>query len=803
MKFTLDWLKQHLETDASVEVIAEKLTAIGLEIEEVTDRGAALADIRVAYIEEAGQHPDADRLKLCKVNTGDNIIQVVCGAPNARTGIKVALAQPGAIIPIDGSKLKPGKIRGVESQGMMCSTRELCLGEDHDGIIELPENAELGAPVAAVLGADDPVIEIGLTPNRPDCTGVRGIARDLAAAGIGTLKDDPRMAPVDGSFDSPISVSIADDVTANGAAPAFYGRYIRGVKNGESPAWLKARLEAIGLRPISILVDITNLVTFDLGRPLHVFDADKLSGDITVRYAKDGEQILALDNKEYTLNAPMVVVADAAGAQGIGGVIGGDATGCLEDTVNVFVECAMFDAVSTAKTGRKLQVNSDARYRFERGVDPQSVIWGIEVATRLITELCGGEVSHVVKAGEVPHPKKPVDLRIARIRELGGVDVAEAEAIEILTKLGFEVSAKGDGVVSTIVPTWRPDIDGEADLVEEVLRIYGYDKIPTVALERETSLPVPALTAFQKRVGLTRRTLASRGMFETVTWAFTDSRWAKLFTELKDGLFLANPISSDLDVMRPNALINLIAAAGRNQDRGFADLALCEVGPEFYGDQPGDQRLVAAGLRAGSTTERSWTGSRRDVDLFDVKADAEALLDAMGVNAASVQINAEGAPSWYHPGRSAALQLGPKNVLGYFGELHPKVLKAMGVKGRVVAFELFVENVPMPKKKGTSRPPLNASSLQKVERDFAFLLDTDVSAEKVIKAARTADRNLISDVTIFDLYAGKGIEDGKKSLAFSITLQPTKQTLTEEEIDGVCKKVIAAVEKATGGALRG
>lgn len=801
MKFTLNWLKQHLDTDASIEVVAEKLTDIGLEIEDVTDRAAALADIRVAYIEEAGQHPDADRLKLCRVNTGDKMIQVVCGAPNARTGLKVALAQPGAIIPIDGSKLKPGKIRGVESQGMMCSTRELCLGEDHDGIIELPEDAEIGAPVAAVLGADDPIIEIGLTPNRPDCTGVRGIARDLAAAGIGTLKADPREQAVAGSFDSPIGVAISGEIAANNAVPAFYGRYIRGVKNGESPDWLKARLEAIGLRPISALVDITNLVTHDLGRPLHVFDADKLSGDITVRYATNGEKLAALDNKEYALADSMIVIADQAKALGIGGIIGGEETGCLEETTNVFVECALFDSISVAKTGRKLQINSDARYRFERGVDPQSIASGMEVATHLITEICGGEVSHVVKAGDVPNPRNAFDLRIDRILELGGVAVEADRAIEILTALGFEVSGSAP-VITAVAPTWRPDIIGEADLVEEVLRIVGYDKIPTVALERETSLPVPALSPIQKRVGLTRRTLASRGLYETVTWSFTDSRWAKLFGDLKEGLFLANPISSDLDVMRPNALINMIAAAGRNQARGFADLSLFEVGPEFFGDQPGDQRLVAAGLRAGSTTPRSWTGSRRDVDVFDVKADVEALVDALGTNAANLQVNTEGAPAWYHPGRSAALQLGPKNVLGYFGELHPKVLKALGVKGRVVAFELFVENVPMPKKKGTARPPLNASSFQSVERDFAFLLDSDVKAEAIIKAARSADRALISDVTVFDLYAGKGIEDGKKSLAFSITLQPTKATLTEEEIDAISKKVVEAVQKATGGSLR-
>ena len=801
MKFTLDWLKQHLDTDASVAVIAEKLTDIGLEIEGLTDRAAALADIRVAHIEEAGQHPDADRLKLCRVNTGEKIIQVVCGAPNARTGIKVALAQPGAIIPIDGSKLKPGKIRGVESQGMMCSTRELCLGDDHDGIIELPDDAPIGAPVAGILGADDTIFEIGLTPNRPDCTGVRGIARDLAAAGIGTLKTDPRQEAVTGTFDSPVGVTISNDIASNNAVPAFYGRYIRGVKNAQSPDWLKARLEAIGLRPISALVDITNLVTHDLGRPLHVFDADKLSGDINVRYATDGEKIAALDNKEYQLSDSMVVIADTAKALGIGGIIGGEETGCLEDTVNVFVECALFDPISVAKTGRKLQINSDARYRFERGVDPQSIAWGMEVATHLITEICGGEVSNVVKAGEVPNPRNSFDLRIDRIRELGGVAVEADRVVEILTSLGFEVSGSGP-VISAVAPTWRPDVVGEADLVEEVLRIVGYDKIPTVALERETSLPVPALSPIQKRVGLTRRVLASRGLYETVTWAFTDSRWAKLFGELKDGLYLANPISSDLDVMRPNALINMIAAAGRNHARGFADLALFEVGPEFFGDQPGDQRLVAAGLRSGATTARSWTGSRRDVDVFDVKADAEALLEALGTNAANVQVSTDGAPSWYHPGRSAALQLGPKNVLGYFGELHPKVLKALGVKGRVVAFELFVENVPMPKKKGTARPALNASSFQSVERDFAFLLDQDVKAEAIIKAARSADRNLIVDVTIFDLYAGKGIEDGKKSLAFSITLQPTKATLTEEEIDTVSKNVVAAVEKATGGSLR-
>ena len=804
MKFTLSWLKDHLQTDADLTSLTDTLTAIGLELEQVTDRAKALSDFTVARVSDARQHPDADRLRVCTVETGSETLQIICGAPNARAGINVALAPVGAIIPATGDRLKKGLIRGVESQGMMCSAYELNLGTDHDGIIELPEGAEIGAPVADVLGLTDPVIEINLTPNRPDCTGVRGIARDLAATGLGTLKPLPRSEPVTGTFDSPIRVSIADDVTADGTCPAFYGRYIKGVKNGESPDWLKRKLEAVGLRPISALVDITNLVSVDLGRPLHVFDADKLTGDLSVRYGRDGETLRALNDSDYALTGSMVAICDAAGPQGLGGVIGGQSTGCNEDTVNVFLECALFDAVNIARTGRALNVITDARYRFERGVDPASVDWGLEVATRLITELCGGDASNPVKTGTVPGATSPHILRLDRIRALGGIEVSDARATGILANLGFVLAQTDTArVFNVTAPGWRPDITGEADLVEEVLRIIGYDTIPTIALPRQSALPKPALSARQKRVGVIRRSLAARGLNETVTWAFTDSRYAGLFAEPDPGLFLVNPISSDLDVMRPSGLINLLLAVTSNQHRGGDDVALFEIGPEFHGTLPGDQRLAACGVRAGQAVPRNWSGGARDVDAFDVKADLMSALHAVGQNTGAVQIAQGQAPGWYHPGRSAVMQLGPKNRLAAFGEVHPKILNAMDVTGRVAAFELFPQAIPLPKRKGTARPLLKSSPYQPVERDFAFLINADMAAEKLVRAAKSADKALIGDVSVFDVYTGPGIDPGKKSVAFAVTLQPVKQTFTDEDIENLSEKIIAAVTKTTGGTLRG
>lgn len=798
MKFTLSWLKQHLDTDAPLAEIETRLTELGLEVEGVEDPAKDLGGFIVGEILEAGQHPNADRLRVCKVATGAGTIQVVCGAPNARAGIKVILAQPGTFIPVTGEALKKGNVRGVESQGMMCSWRELKLGEDHDGIAELDSGLSVGAKLLDVMSFD-PMIEISITPNRADCLGVRGVARDLAASGLGTLKP-LNTDPVPGTFKSPIGVGVDFTPETESACPYFAGRLIKGVKNGESPDWLKARLTAIGLRPISALVDITNYITNDLARPLHVFDAAKISGDtITARLARDGETLQALNGKQYTLSPAMTVIADAAGPEGIAGVMGGERSGCTETTTSVFLEVAYFDPIRTAATGRKLDILSDARFRFERGVDPAFILPAAEIATRMILDLCGGEASELVIAGAEPDWRTSIVLRPERVEELGGVAVDKARQEDILRGLGCTVSEHG-GALLVVPPSWRGDITAEHDLVEEVIRVNGYDKLPAVPLPRP-SMPKPVLTPGQRRSSWVRRQLASRGMVETVTWSFLPSATAKLFGGGQPAMHLANPISADLDCMRPSVLPNLIAAAGRNADRGFKDFGLLEIGAQFDGPEPGQQRDVAAGIRAGRGVPRHWSEKTRAVDVFDAKADALAVIAAAGANPDSFQVAAE-APVWYHPGRSGTLKLGNKPVAA-FGEVHPAVQAAMGVKGAIVAFEVFLEALPPQKTKATkAKPALKLSQFQPLERDFAFVLDAGVAADAVLRAARNADKALISDATIFDLYEGPNVGEGKKSLAVSITLQPTEKTLTDEEIEAVAKKVVDAVVKATGGTLR-
>ncbi len=798
MKFTLAWLKDHLETDVGLERIVATLTAIGLEVDTVEDRAAALAPFRVARVVSAEPHPNADRLRVCVVDTGEGETQVVCGAPNARAGMKGVFAAAGVTLPGTGLELKPAKIRGVESRGMLCSEREMGLSDEHEGIIELAEDAQVGAPVAASMGLDDPVIDVELTPNRPDCTGVRGIARDLVAAGLGTLKPFAAAEPVTGTFDSPIRWVIADE--PDNACPYVVGRAFRNLTNGPSPAWAQQRLRAIGLRPISALVDITNYVTIDLGRPLHVFDAAKLAGgDLTMRRGRAGEEMLALNGKTYALDPSMTVIADAEGVHGIGGVMGGEETGCTEVTTEMFLEVALFDPVKIAATGRELNLQSDARYRFERGVDPASADWGAEAAARLVKEFCGGEASHVVRAGVLPDGRPAVPLRRDRVRSLGGVDVPPERQQEILEALGFEVRANGADFRVT-PPTWRPDTEGEADLIEEIVRIHGLDNVPAVPLPILTPLPRPALTPEQLRGSQVKRAIAARGLDEAVTWSFTSSRAAELFGGVPDALRLANPISAELDVMRPSILPNLIHAAGRNLARGFLDFAIFEVGPQYVDDTPEGQRTVAAGLRVGRIGVNDWSEPERPADLFDVKADAMAALEAVAAPVDKLQATAD-APGWYHPGRSGALRLGPK-VLVWFGDLHPRVAAAFEVKTPMAAFELFLDAIPPPKAKGAGRPPLVLSALQPVRRDFAFLLDQGVPSVEVVRAARAADKRLITHVAVFDLYEGKGVEKGKKSLAIAVTLQPTEATLTDEEIEAVAAKVVANVSKQTGGVLR-
>lgn len=817
MKFTLSWLKDHLDTEASLDEIARTLTMIGLEVDSVTDRARSLAPFTVARVLRAEPHPNADRLRVCLVDTGTEQVQVVCGAPNARAGMMGVFAPAGTTVPGTGLLLKKSAIRGVESNGMLVSEREMGLSDEHEGIIELPEDAPLGAPFARVMGLDDPVIEIGLTPNRGDCAGVRGIARDLCAAGLGDLKRVPAWDErIPGSFDSPVRVRIDLPAEAADACPMFVGRYISGVRNGPSPRWLQDRLKAVGLRPISALVDITNFFTLDVSRPLHVFDADRLTGDVTVRLARPGETMRALDGRSYTLDGEMTVIADAAGPQGLGGVMGGEQTGCTEGTVNVFLESALFDPRRTARTGRMLGIHSDARYRFERGVDPTSALPGLEAATKMILELCGGEASAPVVAGGEPDWRRAIPFRPARVAALGGVDVRPEECRRILRGLGFTVEEASGSVppqdvavrghvelTSWLVspPSWRPDVHAEVDLVEEILRIFGYDNIPVLPLERETPLPQTALTPAQARPVRARRALATRGLIEAVTFSFMPSERAAAFGGGDPSLRLANPISADLDAMRPSILPNLIDAARRNSDRGLGDGGLFEVGPHYETTAPEGQRMVAAGLRWGSHGPRHWAARPRPVDAFDAKADAIAALEAAGAPVANLQVAAD-APAWYHPGRSGSLRLGPK-VLARFGELHPATLAAFDLDGPAAAFEAFLDAVPQPKARaGKARPPLKLSPFQPVVRDFAFILDAGVSADAVIKAVRNADKALIADVGVFDLYTGPGVPEGCKSLAVAVTLQPVQATLTEAEIEAVSQRIVAAVESATGGSLR-
>jgi len=796
MKLTLSWLKEHLDTNATITEISEKLTAIGLEVEEIINPADGLEAFVVAEVLEASPHPDADKLQILKVNTGTETLQVVCGAPNARAGLKGAFAPSGATIPTNGLKLKPTKIRGVDSNGMMCSAQELGFAEDHDGIIDLPAEAPVGVKFSDYMLMDDPVIEIAITPNHQDALGIYGIARDLAAAGIGTLKKQDT-SPIEGAFDCPQKVILAHEKSC----PVFAGRYIRGIKNGPSPEWLQHKLRSLGMKPISALVDITNFLTYDMARPLHVFDADKIRGDIVVRTAKAGETLATLDDNDYTLEDGFCVITDDSGVISLGGIMGGTHTGCQDDTVNVFIEAAWFDPITIAAAGRKLSLDSDARYRFERGVDPETMLPGIEVATKLILDICGGEASHIAVSGKIPTLSKTVSLRPGRVGHLGGVEVSESDIISILESLGFTVRKNADKL-DVITPSWRCDIDGEADLVEEVLRIHGFENIHAVPLPPASRHIDVGFNDMQRRVRTAKRTAASRGLREAVTWSFLPSAEAKLFGDLNPELILDNPISADLDAMRPNLLPNLITATARNMARGFKNIALFESGNQFSSDRPEGQTLILAGVRRGQDSRKHWHKTPQDIDAFTAKSDAETILKAVGAKIDGAQIVAE-APAWYHPGRSGVIRLGPKNILAYFGEIHPAICKALDVKGPLAGFEILLENIPFPKSgRGNSRGILNASDFQAVERDFAFVVNQNVPAADLLKALRTADKKLIEDITLFDVYTGPGIDENQKSVAVSVKLQPKDKTLTDEDIEIFSAKAIANVQKMTGGTLR-
>ncbi len=821
MKFTLSWLKTHLDTEADLATIERMLSAIGLEVEGIEDRGAALAAFRIARVVEAVQHPNADRLRALKVDPGDgNLLSVVCGAPNARTGMLGVLALPGAFIPGTGITLKKGEIRGVASEAMMLSAREMGLGEDHSGIVDLPEDAPLGETYVSWAGLDDPVIEIAVTPNRGDALSVRGVARDLAAAGLGTLR--PWSAePVPASFASPVRWAIDDPE----ACPYVLGRTIRGLRNGPSPRWLQDRLTAIGQRPINALVDVTNLFAFDLGRSSHVFDVRKVAGGTLTMRRGDGTGFLALNGKEYTPGAEDLVIADASGPQSLAGVIGGEATGCDEATTEAFIEIAIFDPVRVALTGRRHGIHTDARARFERGIDPALMAPGLEAITRMMLELCGGEASEVVAAGTPPAWQRSASMRFDRLCSYGGAEVPADEAASILERLGFATEARDAARITVAVPPWRNDIaarivleqapdlpaerarkaaegcaaiEAECELIEEVLRIRGLDNVAPVSLPRAGAVPASTLTPRQTRTALAKRMLASRGFAECVTFSFLDRARASLFGDAPASLTLENPIASDLDQLRPTPLASLALATARNAARGYPDIALAEVGPGWVSEAPDGQRTIAAGLRAG-VSPRTWIAPSRAADMMDAKGDAWALMAALGVPLDALVVTAD-APGYYHPGRSGVVRQGPKTVIAIFGELHPRVTAALDLPP-CAAFEVMLDAIADPKRRKRAAPEL--PPFQPVRRDFAFVVDRDVTADAVLRAARGAERGLITGVSLFDLYEGERIEAGRKSLAIEVTLQPKDRTLTDAEIEAVAAKVVAAVVKATGATLRG
>ncbi|WP_422049152.1 phenylalanine--tRNA ligase subunit beta [Shimia sp.] len=799
MKFTLSWLKDHLETDASVDEIVEALTDLGLEVEDVFNPAERLADFTLGKVVHAEKHPDADKLRVCKVETDEGELQIICGAPNAREGITVVVCKPGMYIPGLDITISVGKIRGVESYGMMASERELELSDEHDGIIELP-SGEVGDKFIDWLAENDPskvdtVIEIAITPNRPDALGVRGIALDLAARGLGKMKP-AKTAEITGTYASPINVTIDED-TATDGCEVFGGRLIKGVKNGPSPQWLQDRLKAIGLRPISALVDITNFFTFDRNRPLHVFDADKVKGDLRVHRTQGGETLMGLDEKEYTFGPGMVVISDDNAVESIGGIMGGLTTGCTEETTNVFLEAAVWDHVQIAYTGRGLKINTDARYRNERGIDPAYNMQALDDATQMIIELCGGEPSEIVTAGTIPDVSRAYKLDTDRVQSLVGMEIPAETQRATLEALGF--TFEGD---MAHVPSWRPDVRGSADLVEEVARIASLTKLEGKPMPRATAgLPEQILSPMQKREQIARRTTAALGYNECVTYSFIDKAAAELFGGGSDATMLENPISSEMSHMRPSLLPGLLQAAARNQARGFMDMALFECGAVFHGGEPGEQENLLTGILVGRTVGKDIHGESRGVDIYDAKADMEAVMEALGAPA-KLTYN-RGVNGWWHPGRSAKVGLGPKKILGAFGEIHPKVLDALNIKGPVVAFAIHIAEIPLPRKKSASKGAVTMSDLQAVERDFAFVVDADVEALTLVNAAAGADKALIENVRVFDEFIGGALGESKKSLAITVRLQPTDKTLKEADIEAVATKIVEKVSKATGGTLRG
>lgn len=803
MKFSLNWLKRHLKTDHSVEALAEKLTDLGLEVDGIENAADTLRDFKVAHIVSAEKHPDADKLQVCQVDVGEKeTLTVVCGAPNARKDLKVVFAAPGVTIPSNGLVLKIAKVRGVESHGMLCSGEELGLRDDLDGIMELPADAPVGKGLVDYLTLDDPVVEISLTPNRGDCLGVRGIARDLAAAGMGTLIPQ-ESAKLKETFKSPVSVRLDFSKDTASACPHFTGRYIRGVKNGPSPQWLQNLMQSVGLKSISALVDVTNFFSQDTCRPLHVFDADTITNnEVIVRLAKTGETVDALDEETYTLRDEMTVIADPKKIISIGGVMGSLGTGCTMETTNVFLEAAYFDPIRIAKTARKLNILSDARYRFERGIDPQSTRPGIDLAAQMIVELCGGEVSELVEAGTPLENAHTITLPLGKIQNLTGVTVESKDAENILTTLGCTITKKTTEALTVETPSWRHDLKIPEDLVEEVLRVKGFHEIPATPLPEFDQHTFAPLDLAQQRLSNVRHLLAQRGMMEAVSWSMVDQKVAKLFGGGVDDLRITNPITEDLEWMRPSTLPQLLLGLQRNLKRGLRPVNLFEVGPVYHNAAPEGQETVAGGVRCGTLNESHWTNETRPYDLFDAKSDAFALLEACGVNTEKVQLKDDAVPTWMHPYRTAKICQGPKRVLGYFGELHPAVLKTFGIKSPVMAFEIFVDRPALPKVKDANKGKLTLSQFQSVERDLAFIVDQDLPAGQLVDIARKAGQPLIGDIHVFDAYMGENVDEGKKSLAIRFSFHPQGATLTESEINTLFNGMIQAIEKGTGGVLR-
>jgi phenylalanyl-tRNA synthetase beta chain len=804
MKFTLSWLKEFLDTSVSLDEIVATLDKIGLMVESLTNPAQDLKDFIVVEVLSTKPHPNADRLQVCEISTGAEKLQVVCGDPKAHAGMKAVLARPGMKVPGLGIVLKPAKIRDVESYGMLCSLTELGLAtEQQKGIIEVDASAAVGKPYVEVAGLNDPVIELELTPNRSDCLGVYGIARDLMAAGLGNLKT-LNVHSVKGLFESPTKISIDLPADAQSACPVFMGRVIRNVKNVQSPQWLQNRLKAIGLRPLSALVDVTNYMAYHLNRPMHVFDADKLKGNLSIRLARSGETIIALDGKEYQLAPFMTVIADDRSVCSLAGIMGGMESACTDETTTVFLESAYFESVRTARTGRMLSILSDSRYRFERGVDPKLVSIGLELATQLILDICGGEASDVVIAGKVPDSEKQIQFNPEMVKTLGAVDLPQREMQTILSHLGFVMADHKDHL-TVVVPSWRHDVEGPADLVEEVIRIVGFDHIQLADLP--SPKPAEAYESFSgahqqsHRQNISRRVLAAQGLTECQTWSFFSRKHAELFGGVEESMVITNPISQDLEVMRSSLLPNLIMGISRNSDRNIENSALFEVGNQYRSALPTNQEMVVAGVRSGSHTPRHWLDKTRSVDVFDVKSDVFKLLEVYGVDLNKVQFVSDELPSWYHPGKSSRVQLGPKRILGYFGELHPRILKLFDINETIVAFELLLANVPLLKAENR-KTPIKISSLQPLTRDLAFILDAETPIADVLKSIRQVNQGLIKEIDVFDVYQGEGIASGKKSVAFTLHIEPHERTLTDKEINELMDQAIAKVKTNNRGELR-